>query len=189
MPLRKAVLEGNDTLKANQRFLVDGLVASNILYLTRDPLEISIGVVELPDQTRIPGGRKRAGEFGLTLQFARDQDREEYNRWFEACTDFEEFGVHPEYKRDATIIYYRLFQGRPNRADTGTEARPVQARVYGVWVSQLNFPDYDMNADEGDGSCILEVTMQFDSAELLTPDNTSIRTTFDRRETVQNVRA
>ncbi len=39
---------------------------------------MSIGVIELPDQTRVPGGRVRAGEFTVTLQFALDHDREAY---------------------------------------------------------------------------------------------------------------
>lgn len=36
-----------------------------------------------------------------------------------------------------------------------------------------------MNADEGDGSCVLELTLNFDSAELIA--QSSVQTTFRRR--------
>jgi hypothetical protein len=163
-------MEGNDTLRAKQRFLVNGMVGPDILYLTRDPLEITLGVIELPDQTRIPGGRQRAGDFGITLQFGSQTDRETYIDWFEMCVDRGENGIDPTYKRDGTIVYYRLFSGDSGVYANGTNLPPVKASIFGMWPSRYTLPDYDMNSDEGDGSCILEMTINFDSATLIERD-------------------
>ena len=168
MPMRKAVLEQNDTLKAKQLFLIEGMVDAEIILLTRDPLEVSIGVIELKDQTRIPGGRRRSGEFGVTLQFGRNGDRETFRQWFEMCQDEGRRGVDPTYKRNGTIIFERLFQGSPGTYNSGSNLPNVTAQIIGVWPSQMNIPDYDISADEGDdGSLSLEMTMQFDDCILL----------------------
>lgn len=164
--MRKAVLEGNITPKAKQRFLVDGMPGAEIIYLTRDPVEMSLGVIELPDQTAVPGGRKRMGEFNITLQFARDNDREAYLEWFNMAVDQGEDGINPLYKRSATIIYLRLFRGSSGTFNNGSDVPPVRARLYGCWLSRIQLPDYDLNADEGDGDCVLECTLRFDDAEL-----------------------
>lgn len=167
MVIRKGVLEGNTVLKAKQRFLVDGMVGTDIILLTRDPLEVAIGVIELPDQTRVPGGVRRAGEFGLTLQFGRNSDRETFVRWHNMCIDQGERGIDPTYKRSGTIIYYRVFQGSPGTHDSGTDLPPVRARLFGLWPQSYNLPDMDLSADEGeDGSCVMEITMSFDDAEM-----------------------
>lgn len=168
MPMQKNVLEQNDTIKAKQLFLVEGMVDAEIILLTRDPLEVSIGVIELKDQTRIPGGRRRSGEFGVTLQFGRNQDREVFREWFEMCQDEGERGVNPTYKRNGTILYERLFRGSPGTYNSGSNVPPVRARLIGLWPSQMNLPDYDISGDEGeDGSLTLELTLQFDDAILM----------------------
>lgn len=71
--MRKATLEGNIILKAKGRILVDGYQAADIMAITRDVIAHTVGVIELPDQTKVPGGRRRAGEFTVTIQFARDK--------------------------------------------------------------------------------------------------------------------
>lgn len=165
--MKKAALEGNILPKAKQRFYVDGFPGTDILYLTRDVIEMTIGVIELPDQTRVPGGRKRAGEFTLTLQFARNVDRETYVEWFNMCVDDGGArGIDPTYKRNATIIYMRLFNGSPGNYNSGSALPPVQARLFGCFPSSLKLPDYDMNSDESDGDCTLEVTINFDDVEI-----------------------
>lgn len=167
MVMRKSILEQNTVLKAKQRFLVDGMVGTDIILLTRDPLEITVGVIELPDQTRVPGGVRRAGEFGITLQFGRNPDREAFLRWHNMCVDKGERGIDPTYKRAGTIIYYRVFQGSPGTYDSGTDLPPVRARLFGLWPQSYNLPDMDLSADEGeDASCVMEITMSFDDAEL-----------------------
>ena len=138
--MRKAVLEGNILPKAKQRFLVDGYTGADIIYLTRDVIEMAVGVIELADQTRVPGGRIRSGDFTVTLQFARDKDRETYLDWFENCVDVPGdgsvgggHGINPTYKRNATIIYYRLFTGSTQGYPSGSDSPPVVARLYGCW--------------------------------------------------------
>lgn len=177
--MRKATLEGNILPKAKQRFLVDGMAGTDIQYLTRDVMEMTIGVIDLPDQTKVPGGRRRAGEFTLTLQFARNADREAYLKWFDQCLDKGGTvgnstetansiqGIHPDYKRNATIIYLRLYQGKPSFVQHSTsEQTPVTARVFGCWPSSIKVPDYDMNSDEGDGDCTMEVTINYDDVQI-----------------------
>lgn len=178
--MKKQRLEGNILPKAKQRFIVDGFTSTDILYLTRDVIEMTLGVIELPDQTRVPGGRVRAGEFTMTLQFARDIDRNMYITWFEYCVDGgppsggigintnqiagnvreEVDGINPIYKKNATIIYNRLYKGG------AVTKNLVTARLEGCWPSSLKLPDYDMNGDESDGDCTLEVTMSFDDVRI-----------------------
>jgi hypothetical protein len=180
--MRKATLEGNILPKAKQRFLVDGMVGADIQYLTRDVLEMTVGVIELPDQTKVPGGRRRAGEFTLTLQFAGDEDRNAYLEWFEQCIDKGGTvgnntetansiqGIHPDYKRNATIIFLRLYQGKPSFVQhSNQEQKPVTARVFGCWPSSVKVPDYDMNGDEGDGDCTMEITINYDDVTIAWP--------------------
>jgi hypothetical protein len=169
--MKKARLEGNILPKAKQRFIVQGYPSADILYLTRDVIEMTLGVIELPDQTKVPGGRKRAGEFTLTLQFARNADREIYLDWFNKCVDTESSGIDPTYKRDATIIYERLFNGSPGNYNSGSALPPVRAALYGCWPSSVKLPDYDMNSDESDGDSKLEVTIQYDWADIERQNN------------------
>lgn len=125
---------------------------------------MSIGVIELPDQTRVPGGRVRAGEFTVTLQFARDHDREAYLKWFEMCKDAgtDTAGIDPTYKRNGYMTYLRLFTGSPGTYASGHQADPVKVELIGCWPSSMKLPDYDINSDESDGDCTLEVTLNFD---------------------------
>jgi hypothetical protein len=165
--VRKNVLEQNITPKAKQRLIIRDL-PTTIIHLTRDPIEMGVGVIELPDQTRVPGGRVRSGEFPVSLQFARDIDRNAYYQWFLMCKDSGgPRGISPGYKKDGTIIFYRLFQGTPGNSNAGSNAPPVRANLLGLWPSQMTIPDADIGADEGeDGDLTLEVTLQYDDVEL-----------------------
>lgn len=58
--MRKRVLEQNILPTAKQRIVVQGLAAADILLISRDPIDMKLGVIALPDQTRVPGGRRRA---------------------------------------------------------------------------------------------------------------------------------
>lgn len=153
--MKKAVLEGNIFPKAKQRLLIDGLSESEVLWITRDTIEASVGVIELEDQTKVPGGRTRSGEFTVTLQLANDTDRQAFFRWKRQCQDINGRGISPDYKRNGTITYLRLHQGD----------RPFRVRLIGIWPSSVKLPDYDMNGDDGDGDCRLEVTIQFDDVQ------------------------
>lgn len=165
--MQKNTLEKNILPKAKQRLLIAGLPEA-IIHLTRDPIQMEVGVINLADQTKVPGGRKRAGEFPVELQFARDIDRNEYRRWFEMCIDVRgNDGIEPTYKRDATIIYFRLFRGSSGTYNNGSDLPPVKARLEGIWCSKLELPGLDIKADNGDdGDTILKATLQFDDVSL-----------------------
>ena len=75
-------------------------------------------------------------------------------------------GIDPTYKRNCTIIMMRLFQGSPGTYNTGSDVPPVRIRLFGCWVSRMTIGDMDINADEGDGDIISEITMQFDDCEM-----------------------
>lgn len=164
--MRKAVLEGNILPKSKGRVLIDGYTSAEIITLSRDVINYQLGVIELPDQTRVPGGRRRSGEFTMTLQFGRDYDRLTIMDWASKCTDggTVNSGIASDYKRDMTLIYCRLIDSNDTKDQTNgnTTVSNVKARVIGCWVSQYSFPDYDITADEGDGHSVLEVTIQYD---------------------------
>lgn len=164
--MRKATLEGNIILKAKGRILVDGYQAADIMAITRDVIAHTVGVIELPDQTKVPGGRRRAGEFTVTIQFARDNDRTLFMDWAAKCIDGGTVsnGISPDYKRDMTIVYCRLLSksGRVSDSTNGNLLNNITARILGCWVSSYNLPDYDMNSDEGDGDSTMECTIQYD---------------------------
>lgn len=161
--MQKNTLEKNILPKAKQRLLVTGLPES-IIHLTRDPIPMEVGVINLADQTRVPGGRKRAGDFPVEIQFARNEDRQAYRDWFNMGVDASgDRGINPRYKRDATIIFFRLFRGSPGVMDSGSDLPPVRARLLGVWCSKLELPGLDVKADNGDdGDTILKATLNYD---------------------------
>lgn len=47
--MRKRVLEQNILPTAKQRFVVQGLAAADILLISRDPLDMKLGVISCPD--------------------------------------------------------------------------------------------------------------------------------------------
>lgn len=166
--MKKQKLEQNILPKAKQRFLVQGFPDAEILAISRDVISSEIGVIELPDQTRVPGGRRRAGDFTITVQFGRDEDRELFSSWYNLCMDQESgdrIGINPTYKRNATLIYLRLFSQDPGEYDSGRNLEPVIVSLTGCFPSTLSYPDYDMTSDEGDGYSQLELTINFDDVQ------------------------
>jgi hypothetical protein len=165
--MQKNTLEKNILPKAKQRLLIAGL-PEGIIHLTRDPIPMEIGVINLADQTRVPGGRKRAGEFPVEIQFGRNEDRNSYLDWFNMGVDqIGDRGIDPKYKRDATLIYFRLFRGSPGQFDSGSDLPPVRARLLGCWPSKMELPGLDVKADNGDdGDTILKVTINYDDVIL-----------------------
>ena len=156
--MRKQVLEKNILPTAKQRFVVQGLAAADLVLISRDPIDRKLGVIALPDQTRVPGGRTRAGDFKVKLQFARDSDRNAFVSWHDLCVDDgTERGIDPNYKKDATMTYLRLYAGKP----------AVTVALTGCWPCSVNLPNYEMDGDDGaNGDCVLELTINFDDVEL-----------------------
>ena len=71
------------------------------------------------------------------------------------------------YKRDATLIYLRLFRGSPGNYDAGSDLPPVKARITGCWCSKLELPGLDVGSDNGDdGDTILKATINYDDVFL-----------------------
>ncbi len=157
--MRKRVLEQNILPTAKQRIVVQGLAAADILLISRDPIDMKLGVIALPDQTRVPGGRRRAGDFKVTMQFADDSDRNAFNEWFKQCVDDgTPNGIDANYKKDATMTYLRLYSGK----------QAVTVSLFGCWPSSANLPNYGMDDDDGaNGDTKLEVTVNFDDVELV----------------------
>jgi hypothetical protein len=169
MTLQKRRLEGNVTLKANQSFTVQGMNDAKNILITRDAISTEIGVIELPDQTRVPGGRQKSGDFSITLQFCNDQDRNAYARWYNQCiapSRDDHAGISPYYKRTAELTYYRLFSGDPGGYDSGTDLKPVHVKLFGCWPSTMELPEGDIDSDDGDAYCTLNMTINFDEAIL-----------------------
>ena len=156
--MRKRILEQNILPTAKQRIVVQGLAAADILLISRDPIDMKLGVIALPDQTRVAGGRRRAGDFKVTLQFAHDSDRNAFNEWFKQCVDDgTPNGINANYKKDATMTYLRLYSGK----------QAVTVSLFGCWPSSANLPNYGMDDDDGaNGDTKLEMTINFDDIEL-----------------------
>lgn len=170
MTLQKRSLEGNVTLKANQSFTVQGMNDADNILITRDSISTEIGVIELPDQTRVPGGRQKSGDFSITLQFCNDRDRNAYVRWYTQCIATgrsSNSGISPQYKRTADLVYYRLFSGDPGSYQSGKDLNPVKAKLFGCWPSTMELPEGDIDSDDGDAYCSLNMTINFDEAELI----------------------
>ena len=181
--MRKATLSRNPFPQNKQRFIVEGMPNSaNII--TRDNITIEINTAERPDKTVIPIGRVNSGEFNITLDFADDATRFEYIRWFNRCVDrgsttslatgdrggfltsvledadnanvTQVKGIHPDYKRAATIVYHRLFQ------DTGV--LPVKLSLAGCFPKSMTAPDFDM---DGEDMATLEMSISYDDAQIV----------------------
>jgi len=160
--MRKAVLSANPFPQAKQRFLVDGLRESSHV-TTRDTIEIAIETADRPDGTKVPIGRTNPGEFKITIDLAEDAVRRDYEGWADSCIDQGSrysysdsgVGISPDYKRNATIIYYRLYKS--DRA----EMQPLKYRLIGCFVTSRTLPDYQM---DGKDMAMYEFNLAYDDA-------------------------
>jgi hypothetical protein len=164
--MQKESLQPNILPKAKNRFAPQDL-PSSLIHLTRDPIPLEVGVINLADQTRVPGGRKRSGDFTVEIQFARDEDRLAYFNWFKMSVDTPgEKGINPAFKRSATLTYYRLFSGTGGIFDASSDLKPVKIKMTGCWVSKLELPGGDIEADNGnDGDTKMKITINYDNAD------------------------
>jgi hypothetical protein len=180
--MRKATLSKNPFPQNKQRFIVEGMTNSaNII--TRDNITIEINTAERPDKTVIPIGRVNSGEFNITLDFADNDTRYEYINWFQRCIDRATttsvsaisgqggltgvlqgdtttagliIGIDPDYKKNAVIVYHRLFQ------EIGV--LPVKLKLAGCFPKSLTAPDFDM---DGEDMATLEMSISYDDAEIV----------------------
>lgn len=166
--MRKAVLSPNPFPQAKQRFIVDGLLESSHV-ATRDTIEIAIETADRPDGTKVPIGRTNPGEFKISIDLADDAVRRDYEGWADDCIDRGSRytygdanaaggaieGISPNYKRDATLVYYRLY--RSDQADQ----QPLKYRLIGCFVTSRTLPDYQM---DGKDMSMYEFNISYDDA-------------------------
>jgi hypothetical protein len=162
--MRKAVLSVNPFPQAKQRFLVDGLDESTHV-VTRDTIEIAIETADRPDGTKIPIGRTNPGEFKISIDLAEDGVRRQYEQWADSCIDQGSrygygdtgLGISPDYKKNATIIYHRLF------ASNDPDMQPLSYRLIGCFITSRTLPDYQM---DGKDLSMYEFNICYDDAML-----------------------
>lgn len=160
--MRKAVLSTNPFPQAKQRFLVDGLDESSHV-VTRDTIEIAIETADRPDGTKVPIGRTNPGEFKISIDLADDTVRRGYEAWADASIDLGSrysysdsgVGIDANYKRNATLIYYRLHQSRD------PDEQPLKYRLIGCFVTSRTLPDYQM---DGKDMAMYEFSISYDDA-------------------------
>jgi hypothetical protein len=160
--MRKAVLSPNPFPQAKQRFLVDGLPESSHV-TTRDTIEIAIETADRPDGTKVPIGRTNPGEFKISIDLADDNVRRGYEGWADGCIDQGSrytysdsgLGISEDYKRNATIIYYRLYQSR------NPDMQPLKYRLIGCFITSRTLPDYQM---DGKDMAMYEFNISYDDA-------------------------
>lgn len=161
--MQKATLQANILPTAKFRFLVSDLPQS-VITMTRGELVSELGVINLQDQTRVAGGRQRAGDFEVEIQLGNPSDLKAYREWHKQAFDQPGKGIDPRYKRSATAKYLRLFEGTGGQYDASSDLQPLTVRLQGCWCSKLTLPKNDINADNGDGGdTILKATINYDS--------------------------
>lgn len=165
--MQKQTLQQNIFKKAKQRFRVAGL--PEIVITQRGTIDVAVGAIELPDGTKVTGGRVEPGEFTITLHFSDDTSREAYLDWFEQAVDKGIGGVNPNYKRNAEIEFLRTFTGKPGQfAESGDDLQSAFADLEGVWCMKYTIPDADIDSTDGDGATMLECTISYDDARVVT---------------------
>lgn len=165
--MEKQSLQQNVFTKRRQNFRVNGL--PEVIITQRGTIDVGLGAIELPDGTKVTGGRVDPGEFTITLHFSDDTSREEYLNWFEQAVDKGPGGVDPNYKRSAEIEFLRLFTGKPGQfAESGDDLQSTLADLEGVWCTKYTIPESDMSSTDGDGATMLECTISYDDARVVT---------------------
>lgn len=172
--MQKSTLEQNILRKAKQRFIVQNL--PEVVVLQRGSLDVGVGAIELPDGTKVSGGRVEPGEFTVTLQFADDLARGAYIGWFKQAVDVNgQQGVNPNYKRNGSIRFLRAIgpnqQVNVSPAYGKMNAPEVTVMVYGLWCMKYTVPEADIDATDGDGDTTIECTLSYDSAEVIIDGN------------------
>lgn len=158
----KGVLEGNIFHSNNQRLIITGIPES-IQIVQRDEISIEQDMIELQDKRNVPSGRNNPGEFNAQLQLASDITRDSMAAWYSLCLDRGQ-GISPNYKRQATLTYNRLFNGSPGSdyVGAGSNAAPFQLRIIGLWCRTMSFPEFTMESAE---HSLLTVGFSYDDVE------------------------
>lgn len=143
----KQVLEGNVLRKSQGEILIEGLESAGIIHITFGDLTSEQESIELPDGTLVPTGIEKPGEFEVEIQLAHQESLNAYMVWAMQARDRSSNGVDPQYKRNATITYHRLFQGGGSTV-AGRALPNERNRITGVWVKSFTLPGGEMDSTE-----------------------------------------
>jgi len=160
----KGVLTPNIFSKGNQALVLSGVESriGDIIIVTRDAIAVEMGVIELADKTKVPGGRTNAGEFTMTVQLANDRLRGMFQNWYQSGIN-RPSRTATEFKKDGHITYFR--HNTDATAVYGGSAADLDIYLKGMFCSKLEYPDFDLaGGDEGDADSMLTVTVQYDWA-------------------------
>lgn len=143
----KQVLEGNVLRKSQGELKIEGFETANIIHITFGDLTSEQESIELPDGTLVPTGIEKPGEFEVEIQLAHEESLNSYLRWAMEARDRSTSGVSPQYKRNGTIEYHRLFSGGGSSA-AGRAMKNERNRVTGMWVKSFTLPGAEMDSTE-----------------------------------------
>lgn len=173
--MRRSVLNQNAILKGKYRFVVAGLDEANQVISVGD-IESEVSAVEREDKTKVSAGRTGGGETDVVLDFASDEARNAYINWHKQCIDRAGStsdddlsiksdtingvirGVDPNYKRDAVLIYHRLYDSGSNLE------KPVKISLIGCWARKISATGVEMNSED---AAQLTITICYDDVEFL----------------------
>ena len=155
----KSVLEGNIFRKSQVELLIDGLETAGIITTSIADITGEMDVITLPDNTQVPTGIDKPGEFEVEIQLAHRESLNALLTWAYQARDRSTNGVSPEYKRNGTIIYHRLFSGGGQTA-AGRALANERFRVTGLWVKSYNAPGGEMDSTE---DAVMQLTLCYDS--------------------------
>ena len=169
MPIRKRTSEDNILAQNNQQFLVRGLPRTLILY-EREAFTSTVGVIEKADGTYSPTGRRGPGEVNIKFQFASPEEWNAYREWHEQSIDQGDGnGINPQYKRNATVIFNRLYRGSPGDFNSGRDLPDVKIELIGCFLKEIAIPPGAIDSEE---ECIVEAVIAWDDIDL-NPENTA----------------
>jgi hypothetical protein len=158
----KGVLVQNIFTKGNQLLQISNSKIGDIIVLTRDAIALEMGVIELADRTKVPGGRTYAGEFTATVQLGNNQVRNFFETWYEDSINTPKRDAK-EFKREGFIKYVR--HNLDSSTAQGGGDKDLGIYLKGIFCSKIEYPEFDMSGgDEGDADATLNVTIQYDWA-------------------------
>lgn len=144
----KGVIAPDELAVSKGKLLVAGFIP--ILFTEIKGLKAELETADLPDQTRVSGGRTKCGDFTVKLPAHHFAEVRLLEEWHKKSQD----PVDPDYKKSATLIFFA-------KSDRKFKAWNVK----GVFVSGETLPDMDL-ANQGDAAMV-EFTMAFDDIKPL----------------------
>lgn len=155
----KSVLEGNIFRKSQVELLIDGYGTAGIITTSIGDITSENGLITLADNTQVPTGVEKPGEFDVEFQLAHQESLNNLIAWVYQARDLSNSGLSPEYKRNGTIIYHRLFSGG-GQTVAGRALKNEEFTVRGLWARSYDLPGGEMDSEEDQ---IMKMTICYDS--------------------------